>query len=252
MQRSAAELHRMLLDTAREAAANIQTNIERKTAEYQRFEAFMPINPAVSVLTFEKLWNKAQEKPGSPRRNASSTLHLRTGELGDRDFSTKIVSELASLCKEDAPMIVLFYSPPFYPAVSSKDDPLIRKVMREVKQYAADRHGIEFTEVQYFPGLSDLSYLQLQNSQSMRSHPICRFFITAIHFQKDAKTHCLCRSSISGRPAKILTNGRNVSMCRFHLESCQISSGSRYTSFSKIRDRLKKNRERAKTLFPTF
>ncbi|MEC4202145.1 M20/M25/M40 family metallo-hydrolase [Bacillus sp. AAVF1] len=164
MERSAAELHHMLLlDTAKEAAANIQTNIERKTAEYQRFEAFTPMNPTVSVLTFEELWNKAKEKAGkSEAERILNFAFANRGKLGDRDFSTKIVSELASLCKEDAPMIVLFYSPPFYPAVSSKDDPLIRKVMKDVKQYAADRYGIEFTEVQYFPGLSDLSYLQLQ------------------------------------------------------------------------------------------
>ncbi len=80
MERSAAELHHMLLDTAKEAAANIQTNIERKTAEYQRFEAFTPMNPTVSVLTFEELWNKAKEKAGKSRRSAYSTLHLPTGE----------------------------------------------------------------------------------------------------------------------------------------------------------------------------
>lgn len=86
MQRSAAELHRMLLDTAREAAANIQTNIERKTAEYQRFEAFMPINPAVSVLTFEKLWNKAQEKAGKPE--AERILNFAFANRGSLETAT--------------------------------------------------------------------------------------------------------------------------------------------------------------------
>lgn len=114
------------------------------------------------------------------------------GELGDRDFSTKIVSELASLCKEDAPMIVLFYSPPFYPAVSSKDDPLIRKVMREVKQYAADRHGIEFTEVQYFPGLSDLSYLRTAKTVSRCVHIQYAAFSSRLFTSKRTRKRTVC------------------------------------------------------------
>ncbi|KAA6451551.1 M20/M25/M40 family metallo-hydrolase [Bacillus swezeyi] len=163
MKRSPGELHKMLLDTAKKAAINIKTNIEHKTLDYQRFDPFTPIERRVTVLTFEELWNRAEQKAGKAEteRILNFTFANR-GELGDRDFSTKIVSELASLCKEDAPLIVLFYSPPFYPAVSSKDDPLIRAVIGDVAEYAAQRYGLEFKEVQYFPGLSDLSYLQLQ------------------------------------------------------------------------------------------
>lgn len=163
MKRSAAELHSMLLDTAKKAAINIKINIEHKTRDYQRFDAFTPIERNISVMTFEELWNRAKEKAG--KAEAERILNFafaNRGETGDRDFSTLIVSELASLCKEDAPMIVLFYSPPFYPAVSSKDEPLIRKTVSDVTRYAGSRYGLEFEEIHYFPGLSDLSYLQLQ------------------------------------------------------------------------------------------
>lgn len=71
---------------------------------------------------------------------------------------------MSALCKEDAPLIVL-YSPPFYPAVSSKDDQLIRNTADQLRQYAADRYGIALREVQYFPGLSDLSYLRLEKQE---------------------------------------------------------------------------------------
>ncbi|MFO6496117.1 MULTISPECIES: M20/M25/M40 family metallo-hydrolase [Bacillus] len=163
MKRSAEELHQLLMDTAKKAAANIKANMERKALDFQRFAAFTPIERTISVLTFGELWDRAKEKAG--RAEAERILHFafaNRGELGDRDFSTKLVSDLASLCKDDTPMIVLFYSPPFYPAVSSKDDPLIRKVIGEVTDYAEERYGFEFQEIQYFPGLSDLSYLQLQ------------------------------------------------------------------------------------------
>ncbi|MCZ0067585.1 M20/M25/M40 family metallo-hydrolase [Bacillus sonorensis] len=163
MKRSASELHSMLLDTAKKAAINIKTNMEQKVLDYQRFDAFTPIERNISVMTFEELVERAREKAGGAEaERVLNFAFANRGELGDRDFSANIVSELISLCKDDAPMIVLFYSPPFYPAVSSKDDPLIQETIGDVTAYAAGRYGLSFEQVQYFPGLSDLSYLQLQ------------------------------------------------------------------------------------------
>jgi arginine utilization protein RocB len=163
MERSADELHRMLMDTAREAAKRIEMNINKKTKEYQKFETFSKEDCKVAVFTFERLIELAKERVGEPEAERMlNYVFANRGNLGDRDFTTKIVSELASLCKEDGPMIVLFYSPPFYPAVSSKKDPLIKKTIASVIKYADKQFGRKVKEVQYFPGLSDLSYLQLE------------------------------------------------------------------------------------------
>ncbi|MDA1474950.1 M20/M25/M40 family metallo-hydrolase [Bacillus changyiensis] len=162
MKRSADELHQMLLNTAKQAAIHVQTIVEEKTVDYQRFGNFTPIKRHIRVLAFEELWDRAQEKVGKAEVERIVNFAIANrGELGDRDFSTKIVAELVSLCKDDAPMIVLFYSPPFYPAVSSKGDPLIKKTIDHLGEFARHQYGIEFNEVQYFPGLSDLSYFQL-------------------------------------------------------------------------------------------
>lgn len=163
MERSADELHRMLIDTAKKAALNIENNINKKTLDYQRFEAFSKEERKVSVFTFERLLKLAEKRVGkSETERMLNYVFAGRGKLGDRDFTTKIVSELASLCKEDGPMIVLFYSPPFYPAVSSKEEPFIRKTVASVTEFADKQFGLKFKEVQYFPGLSDLSYLQLE------------------------------------------------------------------------------------------
>lgn len=166
MKRSASELHQMLLKTAEQAAEEIMSNVRKKTQDFQQFEPFQPIERDVTVLTFDELVSRAKKRAGiSETERALNYAFANRGELGDRDFSTKIVSELASLCKEDAPLIVLFYSPPLYPAVSSKDDQLIRNTADQLKHYAAERYGIALREVQYFPGLSDLSYLQLEKQE---------------------------------------------------------------------------------------
>ena len=83
----------------------------------------------------------------------------------DRDFSTKLVGELVGLCKEYSPMIVLFYSPPYYPAVSSKENELIQKTVDRVVTHAKKVYQIDLKQQHYFPGLCDLSFVQLHDNR---------------------------------------------------------------------------------------
>lgn len=41
-------------------------------------------------------------------------------------------------------MIVLFFAPPYYPAVSSRNNPLIKEVVTEMEKYANLNHNITF------------------------------------------------------------------------------------------------------------
>ena len=87
----------------------------------------------------------------------------------DRDVTIDLVDQLSILCKELAPMIVLFFAPPYYPAVSSRHNPLIKEVVYEMEKYAHQTHGITFKSQNYFGGISDLSYVGLQYpANSMR------------------------------------------------------------------------------------
>ena len=116
------------------------------------------------MLTYHELYEKAAERSGKQEvERIVNYAFANRGELGDRDFSTKIVSELTTLCKEDGALIVLFYSPPFYPSVSSTNDLHIQTTLKKIQREAKEIYGIEVEEVKYFPGLSDLSYLQLEN-----------------------------------------------------------------------------------------
>ena len=163
MKRSSEELHGLLYDTAKQAAVQIEANLRQKTAEFQRFKHFTPIDTSITVLTYQELYQKAAERSGTQEvERIVNYAFANRGELGDRDFSTKIVSELTTLCKEEGPLIVLFYSPPFYPSVSSTDEPHIQTALKKIQRKAKEVYRLEVEEVKYFPGLSDLSYLQLK------------------------------------------------------------------------------------------
>lgn len=67
-----------------------------------------------------------------------------------RAVTIDLVDKLAILCKEKAPMIVLFFAPPYYPAVSSRNNPLIKEVVVEMEKYAHYNHKITFENQNYF------------------------------------------------------------------------------------------------------
>lgn len=55
-------------------------------------------------------------------------------------------------------MIVLFFAPPYYPAVNSSDHPLVQSVVRTLQAHAEVVHQIHLEEQRYYGGLSDLSF----------------------------------------------------------------------------------------------
>lgn len=59
-------------------------------------------------------------------------------------------------------MIVLFYAPPYYPAVSSHEHPMIQELGESLINNTYKQFGYKLKPVEYFNGISDLSYVALQ------------------------------------------------------------------------------------------
>ncbi|HET7628527.1 MAG TPA: M20/M25/M40 family metallo-hydrolase [Bacillales bacterium] len=148
-----------LLKLAGESAERIQKHYLERVKQYNRWQSFDPVDFDIRVLTYEKLWAMAVERYGRDeieRRQAYIIANFK--ELGDRDLSTRLVFDLAALCKDQSPMIVLFYNPPFYPAVSSRHEPVILRTINHIMEYAHKKHGVSLKHKRFFPGLSDLSF----------------------------------------------------------------------------------------------
>lgn len=162
MNRSLKDIHTLLFQTAVQAAEQIERTYRVREKSFRTKVQFSPRPTAVSVFTYQQLLQKAIERHGEGEvGRRMDYLQSNRGSLGDRDFSTRLVAELASLCQEESPMIVLFYSPPFYPAVSSKGDKRIESLTKQLIDYAKNTYDLELTRLNYFPGLSDLSFMQL-------------------------------------------------------------------------------------------
>ncbi|WP_349407690.1 M20/M25/M40 family metallo-hydrolase [Pseudalkalibacillus sp. SCS-8] len=167
MDRSVKEINDDLLALAERVAQRIEKNLYDKAMTFTQWEAFEPLEHKISVFTYQQLLDKAIEQYGEAeiiRRQAYIAANFKV--LGDRDLSTRLVFDLAALCKEEGPMIVLFYSPPFYPAVSSRKNAHIKQVVHDMIDYANVNHNVVLKEQNYFGGLSDLSFTSLSQPVS--------------------------------------------------------------------------------------
>jgi len=163
LEKQIGEITESLLAAARTAAEKIKRRYTEQAAAFSRYGSFTPPELSIAVLTYEELFAHAVRTHGRERVQAmQQELLARRGGKDDREVTIELVDQLAVLCKELSPMIVLFYAPPFYPAIHSGNHPLIRQTAEELEAYAAQRHGIRLQRQAYFGGISDLSYCGLQ------------------------------------------------------------------------------------------
>ncbi|GAQ17521.1 succinyl-diaminopimelate desuccinylase [Oceanobacillus picturae] len=167
LKQSFEELNKKLLVSANQAVKQIEAYVKKKAEHFATVakDFTMPASK-VSVYMYEDLYQEAVNRFGQEEINRRQNLLGSQREQGDRDFSTLLVQELAAMCNDLAPMIVLFYSPPFYPAVSSHQDPYIQYVMEDIKKFTKEKYSIDLVNSEFFTGLSDLSFVGPVTSNS--------------------------------------------------------------------------------------
>jgi len=166
-KKSMEEVTSALLDLARQSARKLEERYYGHAVRFAQLEKSTPQTMKVNVLTFHELRNKAVELFGIEKVEQIEKSVLNNEKQKDeRELTIELVDKLGILCKDLAPMIVLFYAPPYYPAVNSSDEPLIQHVVPQIMEYAKEQHDASFIQQHYFGGISDLSYVGLQQPVS--------------------------------------------------------------------------------------
>jgi len=167
LKQSTREINEKLLHAAHRASKRITGHYKNKADAFHQEKPGLEFPEMdINVFMYEELYEEAVSRYGSHEVERIQNLLMSQREKGDREFSTLLVHELAALCKDLAPMIVLFYSPPFYPSVSSKQDPYIQNTLAYVKDYTRKHYYLDLEEIEFFPGLSDLSFIGPSTSQA--------------------------------------------------------------------------------------
>jgi arginine utilization protein RocB len=160
MQRSAKEVMDIYLEVAREAVQEM----ENQLADTLSRQGIKGQKTNIELLTYDELEQYAIKKYGFSYIKSLKEETLHKEELDEREMSIRIVDQLAIHCQELAPMVILFFSPPYYPAVHSSKDETICELMDELRSFALEKFAIQVKPVAFFNGISDLSYVSYKDT----------------------------------------------------------------------------------------
>ncbi|ALC92386.1 hypothetical protein AM500_23435 [Bacillus sp. FJAT-18017] len=149
MEQTPEEIVARTLEKAKQAAKKVLGHYHNKSEAAG--VAGLPFE--IPVLTWADLFLKVKESIGASRTEELLTYALEASAGEDeRGRSLRMVQEFSAYV-ESKPFIVFYFSPPFYPAVSSRFDETVRSLGDFLK-----KEQPELVERGFFPGLCDLSY----------------------------------------------------------------------------------------------
>jgi len=154
MNRNAEEVMDIFKDTAKKAMKACQVNYEAVCKRKQ----VDPIGD-IQVLTYEDLYDHAVKKLGAVKVEALKEKVLTDENLDEREKSVHFSDVLMLNCPELAPATILFYAPPYYPAVNSTENELVQETIDFTINSLAEEFDVKAKQVHYFNGISDLSYV---------------------------------------------------------------------------------------------
>ena len=112
-----------------------------------------------TVLTYEELRRETEAALGADAVAAAlaEEWDRHPALLDKRERSLRLVRRLWQLSGRRGPAVVIFYAPPYYPAVAASPSPLHAAVERVI----AAHPDLGLVQEEFFPYLSDMSYLRL-------------------------------------------------------------------------------------------
>ncbi len=110
-----------------------------------------------TVLTYAELYQETVQHLGEQHlaHELQAEWERQPASLDTRERSLHLVHRLWTLSGRQGPAVVIYYSPPYYPHVSTPQGPLQDAITEVITAHPE----IPLVQQEYFPYLSDLSYL---------------------------------------------------------------------------------------------
>lgn len=174
--KSTEEVILLLKNAARKAIENVLCHINESYKKYCNMSnlQYTEINYDVDIMTYNQLYTLALSKYDGDLENLITkyTKELIDRNIDKREIPMLIVKKLIEISNIKKPMIVLFFAAPYCPHNTLK-----KEVKEEVELYNRVRELLDEFEkesnekykiLQFFPSLSDSSYLKIDdNSDSI-------------------------------------------------------------------------------------
>lgn len=119
------------------------------------------------VLSFRELCERARETGTiSLEETADQVAAQASPHADEREKALRLVARLVDMCDIRGPLVVLGFLPPFYPhrgnAGETPAEQKLQEVIHSVVESAKRDHGVSVEPVDFFEGVSDLSYCGFQ------------------------------------------------------------------------------------------
>ena len=128
-------------------------------------EGVQPIGN-INVLEYRELLDHASGKIGETEVQGILEGVMADEKLDEREMSMLISDRLLLHCQELTPAVIVFYAPPYYPAVNSSDNGLVQEKIALAQQVLREECNVDAKQVHYFNGISDLSYVNYDAADS--------------------------------------------------------------------------------------
>ena len=115
------------------------------------------------VLSYEELYNKVKEEKGQELDEALDKLSeelLQDENVDERVYALKMVEAVHSMWSDKEPVVIAYFSPPYYPHIYVKGESELEKklldVVNNVIENTDSKYHIKMKK--FYPYISDLSY----------------------------------------------------------------------------------------------
>ncbi|WP_422486830.1 M20/M25/M40 family metallo-hydrolase [Gudongella sp. DL1XJH-153] len=172
----------ILENTRRLTIKAFDTVIKRINEHYSRFRIMghQPIESLPwksNVMYFSEAYQQALEDSGDEylkaydKRVEKIINDIAEGKTNIPDSTLDLISLTIDFMNDKNPKVVIAFSPPYYPHIANLDFKDLSEKAKHLGlhliQYAKEELGQCYARKHYFMGISDLSYVALNNSESV-------------------------------------------------------------------------------------
>lgn len=150
------------------AKGAFQSTIDNLNIQYERFcklagREYKKLPWEARVLSYEELYNAVKAEMGNEldERIAKLTEEMLKNEsIDQRDFSLKLVEAVHGLWSDREPVVIVYYTPPYYPHIYVEGSAPKEKALLDAVKDAVNTTESDYKLVykKFFPYISDLSY----------------------------------------------------------------------------------------------
>ena len=160
------EVMTKMKDAANEAFTEVVADLNDQYKQFCDASNFpheeLPWEPR--VISFNELYDAVKAEMGDKLDTKIEEIKeelLKDKSLDERDFSMKVVEEVHKLWSDKDPVVVVYYSPPYYPHIYVEGSEHKEKILLESVDEAVDAVESDYKIVskKFYPYISDLSFV---------------------------------------------------------------------------------------------